>query len=73
MEAEPVNDGMKWQAESDARTMEEHAMIMADPKRHERAMKIMNAKMDAMSKMQESMNAEEGKAKKRFSETYKEA
>lgn len=62
----------KWQAESDARTMEEHALICADPKRKEAAMKILTQKQDALNMMMEEKNEEEGKAKKRFPGTYKE-
>lgn len=62
----------KWQAENDARTMKESAMIQADEKRHKAAMEVMMKEKEAMEKMMSMEDMEKG-AKKRFSKTYKEA
>lgn len=64
-------EDMKYRAESDARTMKEHAMIKKDPKRMKAAMGIMH---EEMGDMKDAMGMEEmeGKAKGRFKNTYKE-
>lgn len=64
-------DDKKWQAECDARTLEEMALITADPKRHEAALKIVQEKKDALEKVLSPEDAE-SQAKKRFTGTYKE-
>ena len=64
-------DDQKWQAENDARTMKDAAMIQADPKRHKAAMEIMMKEKEAMEKMMSMEDMEKG-AKKRFNKTYKE-
>lgn len=61
-----TDDDAKWQAESDASTLKNAAMIHADPKRHKAAMEIMMKEMAAMESMMED------KAKKKFPNTYKE-
>lgn len=60
------DDDKKWQAENDARTLKDAAMICKDKERHAAAMEILNKEMEAVQSMME------GKAKMRFPQTYKE-
>ncbi len=48
-------DEEKWQAESDARAMQQMGEIIGDPKRHERAKKKMDEMISDMEKSKKAM------------------